>query len=358
MTTELSLGHYTRLVVDLGAVERNYLRLRALSPNAETAAVLKADAYGAGATPVARKLVQAGCRTIFVATAHEARDLRQALVNWTGEIFVLNGFSREQADLFKAHRLGAVLSSLNQVSDFLEVTEGPFAVQVDTGMNRLGLSLEACAELLTQDINPRFVMSHLACSEVADSPMNSEQLDRFAALMKPYPHLRASLANTGGIFLGSPFHFNLTRPGIGLLGATADPEAPHSLEPAVTLDAPILQVRTVRQGDTVGYGASFTVPHDMRVAIAAAGYADGIPRALSNKGFGRIEGLKAPILGRVSMDLVALDVTGIEDCAQVGSPVKFFGADLGALAKLAGTLPYELLTGVGQRVSRVHVEGI
>ncbi len=348
-----------RLIVDPDAIARNYARLTARAPHAETAAVVKADAYGLGAPAVARRLVREGCRVFFVATVDEGAELRRALGDGEAEIWVLNGYAPGLRSVFVEQRLGAVINSTAELDTYLEAPAGPCALHVDTGMNRLGLPPAELEALLAApgrlaDLDIRMVMSHLACAEDATSPMNDRQRQAFAAIAARLPGVRASLSNTGGVLLGPNYHFDMTRPGIGLYGATAGHGAPDDLEPVAVLEAPVLQVRHVQPGEAIGYGATYVADRPRLTATIAAGYADGLPRALSGRGYARIGGAKAPLLGRVSMDLAVIDVTDCAEAARAGAPARFYGADLTELAEIAGTLPYELLTGVGPRVARSY----
>lgn len=357
LTPDRRLG--ARLHVDREAIARNYAQLAARALGAETAAVVKADAYGLGAPGVARRLMREGCRTFFVATPEEGAELRRALGDGESEIWVLNGYAPAQRALFVEQRLGAVLNSTAELGAFMAAPGGPCALHVDTAMNRLGVSMDEAAELATSpgalaDLDLRMVISHLACAEDAQAALNARQREAFAGLAARFPSARASLSNTGGIMLGEAYHFDLTRPGIGLHGATAGASAPDWLEPAAVLEAPILQMRQVTAGEAVGYGATYVADRPRITATVAAGYADGLPRALSGRGYARIAGRKAPLLGRVSMDLAVIDVSDCEAEAREAGAAHFFGADLHDLAALAGTLPYELLTGIGPRVSRSY----
>lgn len=349
-----------RLVIDLDAVARNYQSLARRARNAETAAVVKAQAYGLGAAQVARRLLREGCRSFFVATPEEGADLRRAFGGGEVEIWVFNGYRADTRALFMEHRLGAILNGDADLDAALQEPPGPVALHVDTGMNRLGLSPEHAAALTSdqlESLDLRLVMSHLACSEDKAAAMNAAQLERFEAVADHFPGVRRSLCSTGGVLLGPDYHFDLVRPGIGLYGATATPGADHGLAPVVRLEAPVLQLRRLEPGDTVGYGATYVADRPRLVATVAAGYADGLPRALSGAGYARFNGVKAPILGRVSMDLTVLDVTDCESEIRAGAPAAFLGADLDAMAQIAGTLPYEILTGLGRRAARVYEGG-
>ena len=348
-----------RLIVDREAIARNFAQLAARAPGAETAAVVKADAYGLGAPAVARRLAREGCRTFFTATLEEGAELRRSLGDGEAEIWVLNGYAPAQRAVYVEQRLGVVLNSEGELTAFLEAPTGPCALHVDTAMNRLGLPLNEARALADSpgavpDLDLRLVMSHLACAEDRQAVLNVRQREAFSDIAARFPSARASLANTGGVMLGEDYHFNLTRPGIGLYGATAGDDAPDWLAPAAVLEAPILQIRRLAAGDAVGYGATYVADRPRLAATVAAGYADGVPRALSGRGYARIAGRKAPLLGRVSMDLAVIDVSDCETEARETGAAHFFGADLHDLARTAGTLPYELLTGVGPRVPRSH----
>jgi alanine racemase len=353
MTPSPAPSRAARLIVDLNAVAANYRHLQSLAPTSAMAAVVKANAYGLGAVDLAQRLAREGCREFFLATPEEGAALRKAL-GGDAVIWVLNGFENSSAATFSKAQLRPVLNTREQVAAFRSAAgDAAFALHVDTGMNRLGVSAEDASALSARGLQPTLVMSHLACSEDEAHPMNVQQLARFQTIAAHFPDARLSLSNTGGVYLGQDFHFDLCRPGIGLAGATALPGQVHGLTPAARLEAPILQLHALQPGDPVGYGSTFIADRPLLAATAAAGYADGLPRALSNTGWARVGGAKAPILGRVSMDLVVLDVTNAEDKARAGAPAVFLDEDLDALATAAGTLPYELLTGIGPGVARV-----
>lgn len=351
-----------RLTIDLGALVANWLRFAAMAPAAETSAVVKADAYGIGIGPAVAALAAAGCRTFFVALPDEGRRARLAAPDAT--IFVLGGFFRGAAALYREHRLQPVLNSIAEIREWSAEDDDHSspAIHIDTGMNRLGLTLAEASELaadgdLLAALRPALVMSHLACADAADDPRNRAQLAAFAAVRSLFPGLRASLANSAGIHLGPDYHFDLTRPGIMLYGATAGGVlAP--LDPVVTAEARVIQVREAHEGETVGYGAAETLTRDSRVAILAAGYADGYHRlaGASDRHGGAavaIRGRIAPLLGRVSMDLIAVDVTDIPDAVR-GDWAQLFGGvvPIDAVAARAGTIGYELLTNLGRRYAR------
>jgi len=348
------------LIVDLDAIAANYARLQTMASGSETAAVVKADAYGLGMPPIARRLLREGARTFFVATVEEGVALRQALNDPAPDIWVFNGFRGQDRPQYLQYKLGAVINQTGELAQIKAGTPPPCALHLDTGMGRLGVAASDLASLLPSlsALDVRLVMSHLACSEEADSPYNAQQLERFTTLAQTLDHAlpeaRLSLANTGGVMLGHDYHFDLVRPGIGLYGATAGEAQNNIFEPAAVLRAPILQLRALHPGDTVGYGASYVADRPRIAATLAVGYADGLPRALSRAGCARIDGRPAPVLGRVSMDLTVIDVTGLESLIAQGAVPEFLGADLYETAHLDGTLPYEVLTGLGDRAERVY----
>lgn len=350
------------LRVDLDAIKANYTALKNKVGAAKIGASVKADAYGLGAVPVGRALYGAGCRIFFVATAGEGKLLRDG-IGPNAAIYVLNGPAPRDKGVLLGAKLKPVINSMEQALFWAEVSrdvnEPPYtAIHIDTGMNRLGLSPEELTELsrnkkLWQALNPEWVMSHLACAPDAKHPMNKTQLNAFRKAAAQLPLTPLSLANTAGIYLGKPYHFQMVRPGIGLFGgmATTHPEQEVS-QSVVSLLAPVLQVRYIKAGETIGYNASFTASHDMRIAVVGAGYADGIPVAQSNKGTAIMHDMEVPIVGRVSMDLTILDVTEARLTVETGGVALFRGSHLEAEAKVGETLNYELLVRLGQRCRR------
>ena len=306
--------------------------------------MVKADGYGLGAVNAARALAQAGARVFFTATSAEALAVRKAIGDGP-QVFVLNGVTADDAEMLSGAKLMPVLNSIAQIQ--LWNARGPAALHIDTGMNRLGIGPEELAQTMValKGTTLALVMSHLACASDVKSEKNAVQLKRFVDAATLFPKAPLSLASTGGILIGPEYHFDLVRPGIGLYGnGGLDADNPQ-LSAAATIEAPILQVRDVEPGETFGYGATFTATKKMRTATVAMGYADGYLRSLSGRGYGFLAGAKRPLLGRVSMDLVILDVTGCAE-AQPGAMVEFLGANapLEEIAALSGTLPYEILT--------------
>lgn len=350
-----------RLTVDLHAVRANWRTFADLAGDGEAAAVVKADAYGCGAHEVATALAHEGARTFFVATLAEGLDLRATLGD-AHNIYVLNGPSKDDVGAFGPARLFPVLNSLEQIG-LWKSAGAPVAagLHFDTGMNRLGLQTAdaAAARDALARVDVPLVMSHLACASDPAHPLNELQRVRFAEAAQLFPGARRSLAATAGVFCGAPFRFGLIRPGIGLYGDSGLDDAGPSLAVVATLEAPILQICDVAAGETIGYGATYTAPHALRTATIALGYADGYLRAASGKGYGVLAGAKCPVLGRVSMDLITLDVTAAGGAAEVGARVEMLGpnAPLRDVAAAAGTASYEVLTNLS-RVARRHVGAV
>ncbi|SDF33417.1 alanine racemase [Rhodobacter capsulatus] len=343
------------LRIDLDAVLANWRALDAMTSAAtETGAVVKADSYGLGAARVARVLAQAGARKFFVAAAEEGATVRQALGEGP-EIFVFSGHMAGDTEMIGDLGLTPMLNSVEQVKRHRDALPGAaFGVQLDTGMNRLGLEpadwAAVSAELIAA--GPKLVMSHLACSDEPDHPMNAAQLKNFRA-MTDGTGLKRALSATGGILLGPDYHFDVTRPGIGLYGGLPFEKA----RPVVRLSLPVVQIRTVAPGETVGYANSWTAPRESRIATVAAGYADGLSRRFSGKARLWAGDTPCPLVGRVSMDLITVDVT---DLAEVPQSLDILGPHQGvdALAEVAGTIGYEILTALGQRYQRAYVGGL
>jgi alanine racemase len=330
----------------------NWRFFKQRAPSAAAAAVVKADGYGLGAELAARALAGAGARVFFTATSGEALAVRRVLGEGP-QILVLNGPSADDVDVFWQARLTPVLNSLAQIT--LWNTRGPAALHIDTGMNRLGIGPEELAQaaVALKDASLVLVMSHLACGSQLDHPMNETQHQRFVDAASLFPKAPLSLAATAGALMDAKYHFDLIRPGVGLYGSGALDSGNPALQAAATIEAPILQVRDVEAGETFGYGATFTAAKKMRAATIALGYADGFLRSLSGRGYGFVGGAKRPILGRVSMDLIIIDVTGCAEAAP-GVMVEFLGANapLDEVAALAGTAPYEILTTFAATVRR------
>ena len=394
------------LEIDLDGICANWRLLARRAGRALCAAVVKANAYGLGATPVARALAAAGCRMFFVATLDEGIALRQALGE-APEIAVLNGPLPGTSGEFAAYRLIPVLNTQGQIEEWVvaqsrilrdaplraapqddghlggalknsrhpeEAAQRPSRrrhhratvtsaiLHVDTGMARLGLSTDEFAKV-TEAPRPiicRAVMSHLACADTPEHPLNKAQLTEFTALAARFPGVPASLAASSGIFLGTAYHFDLVRPGAALYGVNPQPGSTNPLSQIVRLSAKILQIRQIDRGRSVGYGAAHIMAAPGRVAVAALGYGDGWPRALSGRGCGYLADTRVSLLGRVSMDLVAFDVSAVpESLAHPGALIEVLGPHyrVDDAAADAGTIGYEILCGLGTRYHRIYRNG-
>lgn len=350
-----------RLTIDLDAVVANWRALADRARASEVAAVVKADAYGLGAARVVPALAQAGCRTFFTAHTEEAVAVRAAAPGT--RVLVLHGITDGDAREAVARGLVPVLNEPGQVRVWRELARGlgrplPVALHLDTGMNRLGLTAETAIDW--DGLVPVLVMSHLVSAEIAEDPLNEIQRQRFERARAAWPAVPASLANSSGMFLGAPFQLDLCRPGYALYGGNPVPGRPNPMRPVVRLDAPVLQVRTIAAAGSVGYNATFAVRPGMRIATVPVGYADGWPRAAGNRASVRIGGAPVPIAGRVSMDLITLDVSHLPEAAvQPGTTVEMLGGPDGieALADAAGTNGYEILTRLGRRYARCYRGG-
>lgn len=327
-----------QLTIDLAAITANF---RALSRAPQVAAVIKADAYGLGLGAVATALAEAGARAFCVAQVEEGVALRK-VIGAGPEIFVFSGLMPGDAPLYRDHELIPCLNSLEQAAAFAASPTGPHALQIDSGMNRLGLEPGDLADL--PDLGaPVLTMSHLACADAPDHPQNAAQLTSFQAVAGGG---RRSLAATGGIVMGGDYLFEMVRPGIGIYGGLPFADA----QPVVTLSLPVIQTRLVRAGESVGYGATYVAHSDRRIATVSAGYADGLIRAMGGKAQLWAGDVACPLVGRVSMDLLTVDVTeaGVPDWLDILGPHQ--GID--QVAEAAGTIGYEMLTSLGTRYER------
>jgi alanine racemase len=357
------------LEIDLAGITANWRLLRERVAPASCAAVVKADAYGLGAEPVSTALAIAGCRRFFVATLGEAIALREALPEIC-EIAVLNGPVAGSAEEFAEYRLIPVLNDPGQIAQWraLGTRRGAFPamLQIDTGMARLGLTpreFDRFVETLPDHygtISWRALLSHLACADTPDHPMNEVQRARFAAAHARLPSWPASLAASSGIFLDPWFHFDFVRPGAALYGVNPQPGTPNPMRQIVRLAGRILQIREVDEGQPVGYGATHVMATAGMLATVAVGYGDGWLRSASHRGVGEIGGRRVPVVGRISMDLVVFDVSGVDpSLARPGGFIELLGRTHGvdAAAGEAGTIGYELLTALGRRYHRVYRGG-
>ncbi|MFD1694517.1 alanine racemase [Roseibium aestuarii] len=357
------------LTIDTDAIAANWLQLKSLlASGTSCAATIKADAYGTGAARTARRLAEAGCETFCVALPAEGIEVRNAVP--TARIFILNGLFPGTAELLSANRLIPVLGSMEEIADWAAhcraaATRHPAAIHVDTGMNRLGLRPDAFAAVMsdaaaTRDFEIVLLMTHLACGSEPEHPMNAHQLARFREATAPYAHIPRSMANSAGVLMGRDFHFDMARPGISLYGGKALDTVANTMQPVVKIEGRVMTLRDVPAGETVGYAAARTTTRPTRIAMVSAGYADGMHRRAGSTdaepgGYGFAAGQRVPLFGRISMDMMAFDVTDLpEGTLDRGSLVEILGPNVAAsdLASYAQTIDYEYLTGLGKRYAR------
>jgi alanine racemase len=357
------------LTVDLDAIVANWRKLEKTAVPAECSAVIKANAYGCGIEPVARALAKAGCKTFFVATIDEARAARAAAPS--SALYVLDGFIQNTGEAYAKVDAKPVIGDLNELAEWdvfcrRNGWSGGAAIHIDTGMHRLGLTLAEAQGLIPRinagDHGISLVMSHLACAESLHHPMNARQLATFREIASLFTGVPASLSNSSGIFLGAPFQFDMVRPGAALYGVNPTPEADNPMQGVIDLKARVMRIREIERGDSVGYGATWTARRPTRLAIIAAGYADGYFRAGgSNDGTRGAEavvaGKRCPVAGRISMDLMAIDITDLEkNAVRRGHLVTLIGegVTVDELAHHFGTIGYEVLTSLGARHTRIY----
>jgi alanine racemase len=360
------------LTIDLDAIVANWRKLEKTAVPAECAAVIKADAYGCGVAPVARALSAAGCKTFFVATLDEARAARDALPS--AELYVLDGFFQNSGDTFAKLNCRPVIGDLNELAEWdvfcrRSGWSGGAAIHIDTGINRLGLTLVEANGIVPRinagDHGITLVMSHLACAESLNHPLNAKQVATFREIASLYSGVPASLSNSSGIYLGPQFQFDMVRPGGALYGINPTPEADNPMQGVVDLKARIVQLRNVERGDSVGYGGTWTARRPTKLAIVSTGYADGYFRAASANDGTRgaeviVAGKRCPVAGRISMDLMAIDITDLPDkTARRGHMVTLIGEGITVdeLAHHFGTIGYEVLTSLGTRYARIYKGG-
>lgn len=355
--------------INLMALRCNYRLLAGKVAPETCAAVVKANAYGLGMIPVASALYDEGCRHFFVASIAEGIDLREAFP--TVHIGIFYGVAtRDDAQLAITHNLLPSLNSVEQIALWQKMAreQGKLlsaCLHVDTGMSRLGISLPELQQLAEnpdklEGIDVHWLMSHLACADAPEHALNLLQLKRFTAARAIFPNLATSFANSSGIFLGQGYHGNLARPGAALYGINPTPSMPNPMQTVVAIKAPILQVRTLSQPETVGYGATYCAPANARLATVACGYADGLMRAMSGHAYAYVAGVHVPLAGTISMDVAVIDMTNLpEQAVKTGDMVEFIGPNISVddAASQAGTIGYEIFTSMGERMQRVYYEG-
>ncbi|MCE3233033.1 MAG: dadX [Rickettsiaceae bacterium] len=346
----------TKLSINLSAIKSNY---KLLKKHGKVAAVVKANAYGLGVGEVSSSLYEAGCREFFVANLDEALELRKILPDVF--IAVFQGAQEGQGKYFEKHDLVPVINTVHQVKLWQQYSEKQGSklsciVHFDTGMNRLGLSMKDAG--LVAKFKIKYIMSHLACADTPKHPKNAEQLKNMKAIAKLFPKVPVSFANSSGVFLGEDYLFDRIRAGIAIYGGNPTPYTKNPMKNVVTLTSKILQVRVIDSVDSVGYGATHNVPAGAKIATIPVGYADGYSRHLSNRGYCAIDGKKVPVIGRVSMDLITIDVSSIESGKLVvGQEVELIGntITIDDVASWSGTISYEVLTSLGCRHLREYL---
>ena len=360
------------LTVDLDAIIANWRKLEKTAVPAECAGVVKANAYGCGAEQVSRALAKAGCKTFFVANLEEARIVREAVPS--AALYALGGFFQNTGEAYAKIDCKPVIGDLNELAEWdvfcrRSGWSGGAAIHIDTGMNRLGLTVTEAQGIIPRinagDHGITLVMSHLVSAEQLNSPVNARQLTAFREIASLFTGVPASLANSSGVFLGAQFQFDMVRPGAALYGVNPTPEADNPMQPVVDLKARIVQLRNIERGETVGYGGTWTARRPTRLAIVAAGYADGYFRAASANDGTRgaevvVAGKRCPIAGRISMDLIAVDVTDLDkNAVRRGHLATLIGEGITVdeLAHHFGTIGYDVLTSLGRRFARVYKGG-
>lgn len=370
-----------RLTIDLNALVANWKTLgkiaKGSNKDCEAAAVVKANAYGLGIEEVVPALTNAGCQTFFIATIKEGMRVRK--VNKSARIFVLNGFHPSIWAAYKKSKLTPVLCTPQDIDAFLALTgkKNEAALHIDTGMNRLGLSAAELAVLVSDEekmsaFKPVLIMSHFACADDPTHRLNKKQIAAFAMASLKFPDAKRSLANSAGIFLGPNAHYDLVRCGVAMYGGEAVNDVPNPMKPVVKLETRILQLRYVKKGETIGYGATGKAKRDSIIATCGTGYADGYNRSASGAGVamrkqkgneganGMIGNYIVPMMGRISMDLCAFDVTDVpERILKKAEWIELLNKHIlvDDVARSAGTIGYEVLTNLGQRYERVYVGG-
>ncbi|MGV3490125.1 MAG: alanine racemase [Devosia sp.] len=367
----VATGYGGRLTVDLGALKRNWVALDKVSRGALTGAVVKADAYGTGISQASRAFYTAGARFFFTATPDEGIAVRAALPE-DAHIFILSGLYPGSAALYVGERLMPCLGSVEMLEEWLSACLQsnqalPAALHFDTGINRLGFRLNetSIVKRMIEDIGyaPQMIMSHLACADAPAHEKNRTQLALFTSVMAQFPGIPASLSNSAGLMTNRENHFQMVRPGIALYGGRAVAGRRNPMAPVVKLEAPILMTKDVKTGETVGYGALQTMARDSRLAMVGIGYADGFFRSLSSANNHRgtnvvIRGQLCPVVGRVSMDMIGVDITDLPQPPAPGEMAEIIGTQVTVddHADVAGTLGYEVLTNLKGRYSRQYVE--
>lgn len=355
------------LEINLSAIKANYRLLKNICEMTKVGAAVKANSYGLGAIEISKTLLEENCRYFFVASSNEGISLRKAIGEEVN-ILILNGVFEHDALELIEYNLIPVLNNLNQIKIWQKFSSLknqllPCYLHFNTGINRLGLNHNEIEQLinnrdLLKGLNVEYIISHLSASEDSDNPYNLEQLNKFKAYLEYFPNAKASLANSGGIFLGKDYHFNLVRPGAALYGLNPlGSNKPNPMQNPVILKAPIIHLQNLTYGSRIGYNMTFTTKRDSLIATLPFGYADGFSRNFSNQGTVFINSRSVPIIGRISMDLVNIDVTDLPPSdIFLGQEVEIIGNNCtpDKIADIIGTIGYEILTSLGNRYKRIY----
>lgn len=356
-------------VINLDNVAYNYHKIEnELAKGSIVSAVVKGNSYGFGAIPISKRLYKEGCRNFFVATINEGIEIRNTLPYKDARIFVLSGVFEHTEDILMKYDLIPVLNNWNQTDLWIKRAKAlnkklDVVVHVDTGMSRNGFLEEdetrSCSDILN-NLNLLFVMSHLACADDVSSEMNARQLDRFKSALKKFGNPKACLSATNGIFLGKDYQFDLVRPGKSIYGFSIREDMIGIVKPVMDIFSRIVQVNHLKKGDTVGYGSTFIVPHDMTSITLGMGYSDGFMRKFSGFGCGFLGGKKLPMIGRISMDYITLDASEVDErYLKLGNWVALTHSPDYTIEKWAlelGTIPHEITCRLGSRVERIYIE--
>jgi alanine racemase len=352
------MHHCATLEINLSSLKANYQLLKKKHTKQNIASVVKANAYGLGVATISKTLWNEGCRQFFVATVEEGIELRAVLPDaWIG---VFHGLFEGEEKEYAQHKLVPVLNDLGQVERFVKQLQVASCklqaiLHIDTGITRLGVC-ESELKQLPSNLPLQLIISHLACANDPENPKNAQQLDVFKRALEKFPGAKASFANSSGLYLSPNYHFDLARPGCALYGISPANIA-RGIAPVATLSAPFLQVKTLGHDETVGYGATYNAKKGSRIAIVGMGYADGYFRLLGNMGIACVVGHKVPVIGRVSMDMLALDLSDVPDSLITSTTRAEFINDkqtVNDIAHMAGTIGYEVFTRIGRRVERIY----
>lgn len=358
----IDLTPTVRLSIDRGAIARNYFYLKEKSGPVPCGAAVKANAYGCGIDLVIPTLLKTGCTDFFVADAIEGEMVRKLAPS--SNIYIFNGFLAQSADKIFANNLIPIICSTHQLSQWQQLqTQHPYAIQFDTGMNRLGIRHSDASSILNNlSEKPALLLSHFANADQPDNAKNNDQLRAFSLITSTYPGIKASMANSAALISNPASHFQITRPGIAIYGGNPFVDRKNPMEPVVKLEAQIIDIKTVKKHETISYGGTFKADKDMKIAVVGMGYADGLPRSASGSGVRLrktlpegmscfLNGYHMPNVGRITMDLSMFDCSRLKkDDIKIGDWIEIIGENISIdeLADVSGMVSYEILTSFGR----------